>query len=297
MSSGPRHHLRAYAGALFAVGVWGASFIATKIGVREVSPLTVMWLRFGIGVLVLAIAVAARREFAIPTWKDLRYFATLGALGITLHQWLQATGLVTAQASTTSWIITATPLTMALVGWAILGERLDRRQAAGIFVGAFGVLLVVSRGHLGLLVAGRFGTSGDLLVMISTLTWALFSVYSRRGLQRHRSAPMILYVMGSGWLLGTIPWLAVGGPAQIRFLTADAWIGILFLGVLCSGVAYVFWYDALRALPTARVGALLYIEPLVTMAVAAVVLGEAVTPAALLGGAVIVAGVRLATRR
>ena len=41
------HHLRAYAGAVFAVSVWGASFVATKIGVREVHPLTVMWLRFG----------------------------------------------------------------------------------------------------------------------------------------------------------------------------------------------------------------------------------------------------------
>jgi drug/metabolite transporter (DMT)-like permease len=290
------HHLRAYAGAVFAVSVWGASFVATKIGVREVHPLTVMWLRFGIGIAVLAIAVAARGEFAVPSRKDLGYFAALGALGITLHQWLQATGLVTAQASTTSWIITATPLTMALVGWAVLGERLNRRQAAGIVVGALGVLLVVSRGHLAQLVSGRFGTRGDVLVTISTLTWALFSVYSRRGLQQHTSASMILYVMGSGWLLGTIPWVAIGGPAEIRLLTADAWTGIVFLGVLCSGVAYVFWYDALRALPAARVGALLYIEPLVTMVVAAAVLGEAVTPAALLGGAVIVAGVRLATR-
>jgi drug/metabolite transporter (DMT)-like permease len=291
------HQLRAYAGAVIAVGVWGASFVATKVGVREVHPLTIMWLRFGIGVAVLAIAVAARGELAIPGRKDLWYFASLGALGITLHQWLQATGLVTAQASTTSWIITATPLTMALVGWAVLGERLDRRQLAGIVVGALGVLLVVSRGHLALLLTGRSGTRGDVLVMISTLTWALFSAYSRRGLQRHKSAPMILYVMGSGWLLGTIPWVATGGPAEIRLLTADAWAGILFLGVLCSGLAYVLWYDALRALPAARVGALLYLEPLVTMVVAAAVLGESVTPAALLGGAVIVAGVRLATRR
>jgi drug/metabolite transporter (DMT)-like permease len=289
--------VRAYAGAVFAVVVWGMSFIATKIGVSEANPLTVMWLRFGIGVIVLAFAVAARGEFAMPGWKDLSYFAGLGALGITLHQWLQATGLVTAQASTTSWIIAATPLTMAAVGRVVLGERLHRAQVAGIAVGALGVLLVVSRGHLESLVSKGFGTPGDVLVIISTLTWALFSAYSRRGLQRHKSAPMMLYVMGSGWLLGTVPWVFVGGPAEIARLTADAWIGILFLGVFCSGVAYIFWYDALRALPAAKVGSLLYIEPIVTMVAAAAMLGEAVTAPAIAGGAVILIGVRVATRR
>jgi drug/metabolite transporter (DMT)-like permease len=293
----PAHsNARAYAGAIFAVVVWGVSFIATKIGVREVDPLTVMWLRFGIGVAVLAVAVAARGEFTVPGWKDLRYFVALGALGITLHQWLQATGLVTAQASTTSWIIAATPLTMAAVGRVVLGERLHGAQIAGIAVGALGVLLVVSRGDLASL-RGGFGTPGDLLVTISTVTWALFSAYSRRGLQRHKSAPMMLYVMGSGWLLGTIPWVMVGGPWELARLTAGAWAGILFLGVFCSGVAYIFWYDALRALPAAKAGSLLYIEPIVTMVAAALLLGEAVTPAAIAGGAVILVGVRVATRR
>ena len=108
---------------------------------------------------------------------------------------------------------------------------------------------------------------------------------------------MMLYVMGSGWLLGTIPWVLVGGPAEIARLTPDAWVGILFLGVFCSGLAYIFWYDALRALPAAKVGSLLYIEPIVTMVAAAAMLGEAVTPAAIAGGAVILVGVRVATRR
>jgi drug/metabolite transporter (DMT)-like permease len=299
MTSSPGTHslARVYAGALFSVAVWGASFIATKIALRDVHPLTVMWLRFGIGVAVLAAAVAARGEFVVPGRKELRYFAGLGALGITLHQWLQATGLVTARASTTAWIITATPLTMAVVGWIVLGERLRRRHVVGILLGALGVLLVVSRGDWASLVEGSFGSTGDLLVTVSTVTWALFSVYSRRGLHLYRSAPMMLYVMGSGWLLGTIPWVLAGGPAEIGHLSSGAWAAIAFLGVFCSGLAYIYWYDALRALPAAKVGSLLYLEPLVTMVVAAALLGEAVVLSAVVGGAVILLGVRVTVQR
>jgi len=293
----PHSAARAYAGATFSVVVWGGSFIATKLGVREVAPFTVIWLRFGIGILVLAAAVALRGEFTRPGRRDLLYFAGLGALGITIHQWLQVTGLVTTQASTTGWIIAATPLAMALVGRVVLGERLHAAQAIGIAIGFAGVLLVVSRGHLSSLLATGFGTVGDLLVLSSTFTWALFSAWSRRGLQRHKSAPMMLYVMGSGWLLTTVPWLLAGGPADIPRISAQAWLGILFLGVFCSGLAYIFWYDALRALPAAKVGSLLYIEPIVTMAAAAPILGEPITAAALAGGAVILLGVHVATRR
>jgi len=71
---------------------------------------------------------------------------------------------------------------------------------------------------------------------------------------------------------------------------------LFFLGVLCSGVAYVFWYDALKVLPASKVGALLYLEPLVSLGVAAGVLGERITGGSLVGGAIILAGLWIVTR-
>ena len=75
--------------ASFAVVVWGASFIATKLALRELSPVVVIWLRFGIGIVILGWFVARRRELAFPAPKELGFFALLGFLGITFHQWLQ----------------------------------------------------------------------------------------------------------------------------------------------------------------------------------------------------------------
>ena len=64
----------------------------------------------------------------------------------------------------------------------------------------------------------------------------------------------------------------------------------------CSGLAYIAWYDALQRMPASEAGALLYLEPLVAMAVAAAVLGERITVATIVGGAVILLGVWLVNR-
>ncbi len=291
-----RKNIQAFFKAAFAVVVWGASFIATKVALRDVSPVTVVWLRFTLGVVILGIAVASRKQFALPGGKDLAYFALLGFLGITFHQWLQSNGLVTAQATSTAWIVATTPIFIAILGWLILKEKLRWLQALGIVLAFVGVLLVVTNGNLASLVTGHFGEPGDLLIMISAPNWAIFSILSRYGLRRHPAALMILYVMGLGWVFTSILFFSGPGVAQVSQLTLKGWLGVVFLGVFCSGLAYIFWYDALQALPASQVGVFLYIEPLVTVMVAAAVLGEPLLLASLLGGAIILFGVWLVNR-
>lgn len=287
----------AVAKALIAVVVWGGSFIATKIALAEISPVTVVWLRFAMGVVVLGAVVAARRQLTWPSRSDLAYFTGLGFLGITLHQWLQSNGLVTSQATTTAWIVASTPIFMALLGWLVLRERLGWLGTVGIAVAALGVLVVVSRGDLGAVASGRFGTMGDFLILLSAPNWAVFSVLSRKGLQRFPSAGMMFWVMTMGWVLTTVLFLLGPGTADVGHLTARGWGAVAFLGIACSGLAYVFWYDALSVLPASQAGALLYLEPLVTVVVAAVMLGEPVVAATLVGGGAILLGVWVVSLR
>jgi drug/metabolite transporter (DMT)-like permease len=280
----------------FAVVVWGASFIATKVALRDVSPITVVWLRFGMGVVILGIAVAIRRQFFIPDWKTIGYFTLLGFIGITFHQWLQSNGLVTAQASTTAWIVATTPIFMALLGWLFLKEGLDWLMIAGIGLATLGVFLVVSKGDLDSIISGQFGAPGDFLILISAPNWAIFSVLSRRGLMRYPAAQMMFYVMGLGWLFVSILFFRGPGLAEINSLTLHGWYGVIFLGVACSGLAYIFWYDGLQEIPASQVGAFLYIEPLVAVLVAFVILDEPLLLVSLIGGAAILLGVWLVNR-
>lgn len=291
-----RSHFLATLGVIFAVLVWGASFVATKVALRQVSPVTVVWLRFAIGMIILGTATLLRGQFALPGRREVGYFALLGFLGITFHQWLQSTGLQTAQATTTAWIVASTPIFMALLGWLVLSEKLSWRLVLGILVAVIGVLLVVSKGDLTSLVSGRFGTRGDLLVMLSAPNWALFSILSRRGLKRYPATGMMFYVMGFGWVFSSILFFSGNGLAQLHKLSLDGFLSIGFLGVFCSGLAYIFWYDGLKALPAARIGAFLYVEPFVTVLTAALILHEPLLGISLLGGAAILMGVWIVNR-
>jgi drug/metabolite transporter (DMT)-like permease len=300
-----RYRVTAYIKSTAAVALWGASFVATKVALRDVSPPTIVWLRFAIGALVLGIVVVVRRQFSLPEGKEWSYFALLGLSGIAFHQWLQSTGLITSKASTTAWIVATIPIFIALLGWLVLKEKLSWAGVTGIILATVGVLLVVTDGDLASLTAGHFGAPGDILIMISAPNWAIYSVLSRRvmgggeghnDVDRRPAARMTFWVMSIGWVFTSLQLFAGPGISEIKELTTDGWLGIGFLGVFCSGLGYIYWQDALEAIPASQVGAFLYLEPLVTVVVAAAVLGEPITLASLLGGSVILLGVWMVSR-
>lgn len=294
----PQSKLIPYLEMLFAVVVWGGTFIATKIALQEVSPATIVWLRFAMGVVILGIAVFARKQFAWPEKNEWLYFALLGFLGVTFHQWLQATGLQTAKATTTAWIVATAPIFIAVLGWLALKEKLNGIQIAGILVATFGVLLVVSKGNIPALITGAQGTFGDLLILISSLNWAVYTILSRKELARHPAARMMFFVMLLGWLTTNI-WIFGFGPglSEIKNLTSSGWNAILVLGILGSGLAYIAYYDALQAIPASQLSVFFNIEPLVTVVLAALMINEAITYISLLGGGIIIFGVWLVNKK
>jgi drug/metabolite transporter (DMT)-like permease len=286
-----------YIEALLTVVIWGGTFVATKVTLQEASPALIVWLRFAIGIVVLGATVAIRKQFTIPAWRELPYLALLGLLGVTLHQWLQATGLQTAAATNTAWIVATIPMFTALLGWLVLKEKLGAIRVGGIILATIGVLVIVSKGDMPALFKGVFGTLGEFLILISSVNWAVFSILSRRGLKTYPATLMMFYVMVFGWLFANIWLFGFGsGLSEIPHLSGQGWIGILILGLLGSGVAYITWYDALQALPAGQLSVFINVEPLITTMIAALVLGESITWVIVLGAAMILLGIYLVNR-
>ena len=134
------------------------------------------------------------------------------------------------------------------------------------------------------------------MVLISAVNWAVFSALSRRGLKTHSASLMMFFIMLLGWAFTTLIFIPTSGMAEILTVRSNTWMAVGFLGIFCSGLAYIAWYDALRALSTAQTGVFLYIEPLIAVVVAFFILGEPITLALLIGGVVILFGVWLVNR-
>ena len=282
---------RALAKGAAAAVSWGASFVAIKVALRTLSPLPLVWLRFGLGVGVLSLFVMRESEKDPLSFREWLLVGLLGFLGVPFHHLVQSTGLKTAQAATSAWIISSMPVFIALLGALFLGERMSRRRVVGLALAAAGVLLVVTRGEPKRLWMTDPGSFGDLLVLLSALNWAVFTVASRGFLARHRPAPMMFRVMASGWLMTTVLFLASGAWSPIAGLDAGGWAAVLFLGVFCSGLAYVFWYDALKSLPASQAGVLMYLNPAAATVVAVAGLGEPLSVSVVSGALLITLGV------
>lgn len=282
--------------AILAVSFWGASFTATKVAVKEVSPLMLLWLRFAIGAMALGALLLCRGKLRLLPVRDLLDFALLGFVGVFLHNYIQSTGLQTVAAGVSAVIVASTPVVIAVFGAFFLAERLNWLQILGIVTAAAGVILIVTEGQISLFFEQGMDT-GELFVMTSVLTWASFSVMSRNKLTKYSPSLAMFYVMLSGWFFISITMVFRGSFEEIAQLDTMGWISVLFLGLFCSALAYLLWYSALKALPASRVGIFMYLQPLVGVSVASFLLSEPLRITLVTGGALILTGMTLVNYR
>ncbi len=282
-------------GVMIAVVFWGVSFVATKFLVGQISPLALVSARACIGAAALGALLAARGERLLPAraaWPALLF---LGFVGVSFHQLLQAYALTLTSAISTGWLIGLTPLWAALFSIFARRERLGPGKLLGLLIGFLGAAWVVTRGSLSAF-AALPSTRGDLLILLSTLNWAFYSVIGHGTLVRLGPTSATAGAMSAGALLLLPVFVATHAWRELLRLTPAGWAAVFFLGVCCSALGYWFWYAALARIEASRVAAFLYLEPLVTLAAAVALLGEPVSAATLAGGAVLVAGVALVQR-
>ena len=276
------------AAAFIAVIFWGVSFVATKAVLREVPPVTLIFTRFAIGALVLFLIV--RQLPPRDAWPSL---ALMGFIGVFVHQMLQAFALTMTTATNTGWLIGITPIWSAVLSAIVLRERFGFWKVLGLAGGFAGVLLVVTRGDFSARVFGRPSTLGDLLILISTVNWAVYTVIGHKIIRRLGPRRATSGAMLFGVLMLAPFFLAQRGWKQIPNLSATGWGALLFLAIGCSALGYLFWYGALEHIEASRVAALLYAEPLVTFIAAVLLLGEQVSVITVAGGTLVLASVVL----
>lgn len=276
--------------ALFVVTAWGMSFVATRIALEAFTPFSVVALRLTLGGVVLLGVARRGRVRALPDREAVGVTLVLGMI-VAAHLLIQAVGLEHTSAMNTAWIIGFIPVVIALGARIFLGQKLPPVAWAGIAVATVGVLLVTAQEPPDFAEARL----GDLLAVASTFTWAAYTLVAVRPLARWGSLPM---TVGPITVAAAVLWLAtaVDGRVLVSVPGPAALGSVLFLGIVCSGVAYLLWMRAVAEIGPARTGVYLYVEPFVTLAVAWSVLGEPVMANAVAGGIAVLVGVALVHR-
>ncbi|MFS8602482.1 DMT family transporter [Priestia megaterium] len=281
--------------AIMSISFWGISFVSTKAVLDKLDPYTLLVLRFGIGALFLLVLLVLKRYPLNIPLKYIPHLIVLGILGVFVHQVIQATALLTINASAAGWIISFSPVFTVILSVFFLHEKMTLLKASGIIVAIIGVLLVTTSSNQHSLQLPV--NIGYLLMILSTLNWAIYSVLLKKLNIQLPSLVVTFYMCLIGFTL-TTPFLVRNKGWEIMpFLTSVEWAHLLFLGVFVSGVAYWYWAKALEVLEASQVSVFLYLEPVATLITAVLLLREKIIPVSILGGIIIIVGVIVANGR
>ncbi len=274
---------------LLAVFFWGASFVAIKIALTQSQPITLIVIRLGIGLCVLYPIAWRRGALGGLSLRDHVLMILLGVIGVAGHQWLQAEGMLTTNATTASWLAALAPAFMVILAGFFLRERITPGQVAGLGLALLGALLVAMR--IEGMEIGKGNWVGLTLLVGSSLAWAAYSIAGKAMTERCSPLQIAVYSMTWGWLFSLSILLINGDWSEVILFQPEVWLALIFLGVASTGFAYALYFFALSGSQATIIAALQYLEPLITLVIAIVLLGEIVTTMSLLGGGLILFGV------
>lgn len=280
---------------VFLVGAtlfWAGNYVVGAAAVRSVSPLSLTYFRWMIAVGPLfAIAQVVERPAWREVWRRWRLLAALAALGLAAYPLLVYQALRHTSALNAALLNSFNPAVIAVVAAIALRERVGWRGIAGVGVAAAGVLMVLTRGRL-LDVMRMQYNSGDLLMLGAIGCWTAYTV-AGRGM---RGVPPIAATAAQALIvvLALTPVAVMGGAAIPASVEGRA--SLLFIGLFPSVLAYLMWNSALRVVRAGTAGVFLNLMPVFT-AIASVAQGRALTGAQIVGGAMVLTGVVVASGR
>lgn len=274
---------------LVAVTLWGLAPVATRAAVTHLAPLPLLVIRMTLASLVLL-------PWAAPVFRHQPRSAgmllVVGSLGLIGYSLPVTIGLQWLPASTAGLLLATEPVWVMVASRVFLRERGGVRAWLGSAVALGGVAVLAGPGAL-TGAHGYLAVAGAGLVLAGTLAFGGYTIALRPLSQALGAVP----ATAASTVAGTLPYLAFAGTLagpRLSHLGPDAaavWAEIAFLALGSTAAGMLLWNRAVLSGGTARVSLLLYLEPVVSVLGAVVFLGEHLTTATIVGGALILAGV------
>lgn len=277
--------------------LFGSNVLVSRLMAGEIPGVAMAFWRWTLALLILAPFI--RREL-VAGWPairaDWRGFLLLGALGMGVCGAPVYLAAQTTTATNISLLYASAPVLIVLFGRLFWGEKVGALQALGVAVSLAGVVTVILKGEPAALLHLSF-TPGDLWVMLAATGWAFYSL-----LLRHRPAdlaPVARFAgICAGGVLSMLPFygleMAMGDVASPTLATMSA---LLFLALVPGLASYLVYGRLVAVFGPERAGMALYLMPLYNALLAGLLLGERLEAYHMVGAALVLPGIWLATRR
>jgi len=277
---------------LGTVVIWGINMSFIKIGLRELSPGAFNGWRLLLTAVVFIVLLAFSGEGFRVGRRDLWKLILIGLAGNAVYQYIFIDGINRTSASSTSLILSMSPIFVALLS-AVLGlERISRAAWAGIFISFAGLYLVIASKSGGI----RFASAafqGDFLIFIGTILWASYTVFAKPFLETMSPLKFSALTM----TFGTAFYLPITARDMLAVRFSDvswtAWGCLAASSLFALVIGYLAWYSSVKRVGNTRTAIYNNMTPVFTALFAAFLLGESLRPSMALGAAVILFGVWL----
>jgi len=276
--------------------IWGSTFIAGRVVSAEMSAPIAALFRFLISTSTLLILVLILEHglprLSLPQWG---MFTLLGAIGVSVYALCFMYGLQTVTASRGSLIMALIPAATLLGGALFLHEPLTRPRVLGIALALLGVAVDLGDGNPLRLLTGPIG-SGELALFGCVLAWSAYTLLGKRVMGAGIS-PLAATTCAAmtGTAILAVACIVLGDYA-LPHASWKAWASLAWMGVLGTAIAYIWFFDGVKAIGPARTAVFINLVPVVAITLGVVLLGEPLKWSMVIGAAMVVSGVWIINR-
>ncbi len=283
-------HATGVACIVVSAAAFGAMAILARIAYASgIDTVTLLALRFAIASLVM-LAIAGRRRITMPSGATLALLMLLGAVGYGGQAFTFFTALTLAPAGLVALLLYLHPALVALLAAGVLHERITVAKLAALALALLGMTLTIAPA----LDAGTSATVTGIAFALAAATFYSLYIVAGAWLGR-RAAPFAMstvVIVSAAVVFGVAA--MINGPRGPQ--SGTGWLAVIAIAMISTVAAITLYFAGLERIGPTRASTLSTLEPLVTVTLAAMVLGETIMPVQVAGGALILAAVVVLAR-
>jgi drug/metabolite transporter (DMT)-like permease len=284
--------------ALLNSFLWGTTFICSRYLMKNgsVDAVTVSLIRFSIGSVVLFLLgiVFYRDKIFKVSKKDILELALLGALGVGAASVLLFAGQKSATAINSALVIELNPIIILFLGLG-MGEKIRRFQYIGIALGLVGCLMAIGIIKPSGISIETHHITGELILLISGICWACYTVFSKKITQRLGGFVSICWIM----LAAAVELFIIRLSVPYNYVNphgTETWMVILYLSIFPTAIAYFAWSEAMTKIRLSLLNITQYLTPVFTIILAWILLDESMSLLNIIGACMVLGGVALTAK-